>query len=95
MRRILILIFGFLILALSAALAEETGQVTFAVGCYDVGAAALENHPGVLAVEKGWQGFREVDRVRYDPQQVKVEQMEEWLKQAETWRATLREQPKE
>jgi len=69
--------------------AGETGHVTFAVGCYDVGAAALEKHLGVLTVEKGWQGFREVNRVEYDPHRVTVDQLEQWLKQAKTWRATL------
>ncbi|WP_020676179.1 hypothetical protein [Geopsychrobacter electrodiphilus] len=82
----------FLLIAsspLSVTIACETAQITFAVGCYDVGAAALKDHPGVLDVEKGWQGFREVNRVQYDPQLVKIEQLERWLQQAETWRATL------
>jgi len=81
--------------SLTGAVADETRQITFTVGCYDVGAAALENHPGVLKVDKGWQGFHEVNRVQYDPQQVDVEQLEKWLKQADTWRATLPEQSKE
>jgi len=55
-----------------------------------VGAAALEGRPGIISVEKGWQGFREVDRVVYDPKKVTVEQMEQWLKQAGTYVKTLR-----
>lgn len=31
----------------------------------------------------------EVNRVEFDPQQVSVEQMEEWLKEAQTYRKTL------
>jgi len=50
-----------------------------------VGAAALEGRPGVISVEKGWQGFHEVNRVVYDPKKVTVEQMEEWLRQAGTY----------
>ena len=80
--------------------AEEANQVTFAVGCYDVGADALKNRPGVLEVDKGWQRydgfhFREVNRVRYDPQRVDVKRLEQWLKQADTWHATLPEQNEE
>jgi len=89
MRRNILLLVFLLISPLPGAVADELHNVTFAVGCYDVGAAALEKRPGVLAVDKGWQGFREVNRVSYDPQLVKVEQMEQWLKQAETYRATL------
>jgi len=65
-------------------------RVTFVVHCYDVGAGSLEGRPGVLAVERGWRGFHEVDRVLYDPQQVTVEQMEEWLKEADTYVRTIK-----
>jgi hypothetical protein len=40
-------------------------------------------------VEKGWQGFHEVNRVVYDPKKVAVEQMEGWLRQAGTYIKTL------
>jgi hypothetical protein len=54
-----------------------------------VGAAALEGRPGVISVEKGWQGFTEVNRVVYDPKIVTIEQMEEWLRGAGTFIRTL------
>lgn len=49
-------------------------------------------------MEKGWQRFdgykfREVNRVKYDPQQVGLKQLEDWLKQARTYRATIRKPP--
>jgi len=78
-----------LMLASAHAVAAETARATFAVHCYDVGARALENRPGVLEVERGWQGFREVDRVRFDPQQVSREQLERWLREAGTYVKTL------
>lgn len=65
-------------------------SVTFAVHCYDVGAAALAERPGVLRVERGWHGWNEVDRVLYDPRQVSVSQMEQWLKEAGTYEETIR-----
>jgi peptide methionine sulfoxide reductase MsrA len=89
-----------LISLISVSSAGTTKQAVFAVGCYDVGAAALENRPGVLQVHKGWQQdkwyhFQEVNRVEYDPQQVSVEQLESWLKEVWTWRETLPEANKE
>ena len=62
---------------------------TFAVHCYDVGASALNGKPGVVSVERGWSGGREVDRVVYDPQAVSLTQLENWLKQSGTYIGTL------
>jgi hypothetical protein len=74
----------------SSAYGAESGEreVTFAVGCYDVGASALQGQPGVISVEKGWHGGREVDRVVYDPAKVTVPAMEERLKGAGTYIGT-------
>jgi len=43
----------------------------------------------VLSVEKGWQGRREVNRVGYRPEEVSIEQLEQWLKEADTFIRTL------
>lgn len=75
--------------------AAATARATFAVHCYDVGAGALEHRQGVQKIERGWQGFHEVDRVQYDPQQVSREQLERWLRQAGTYIRTLDGQPKQ
>jgi hypothetical protein len=64
-------------------------KATFAVHCYDVGASALDGKPGVVSVERGWSGAREVDRVVYDPKQVSLGQLENWLKAADTYVSTL------
>lgn len=64
-------------------------QATFAVHCYDVGAHALDGKPGVISVARGWQGSREVDRVVYNPDKVSILQLEDWLKEAETYVDTL------
>jgi len=88
MNRLLTLLLLALLRAVPAA-GGETAEATFVVHCYDVGAGALEQRPGVLEVQRGWHGFREVDRVRYDPQQVRREQLEDWLRQAGTYVRTL------
>src|SRR5210317_1656959 len=67
----------------------EAAKATFVVHCYDVGVSALEGRPGVLSVEPGWSGSREVDRVVFNPQQVSVTQLETWLKEAGTYLETL------
>lgn len=64
-------------------------KATFVVHCYDVGASALAGKPGVLSVERGWSGAREVDRVIFDPRHVSVAQLENWLKEADTYVSTL------
>jgi len=78
-----------MVFATCSPVLAETARATFAVHCYDVGNSALDGHAGVIAVEKGWQGFREINRVEYNPQQVGLTQLESWLKQAGTYRATL------
>ncbi|MDX2481295.1 MAG: hypothetical protein QNK24_13295 [Desulfuromusa sp.] len=40
-------------------------------------------------MEKGWQDFREVNRVIYDPENVTIEKMVEWLEKAKTYKETL------
>ncbi len=45
-------------------------------------------------MEKAWQRyegdkFREINRVSYDPQQVGLKQLEDWLKEARTYRDTV------
>jgi len=70
----------------------ETARATFVVHCYDVGADALTGLPGVLAVERGWSGGREVDRVVYDPRQLSEAQLERRLKESGTYVETLQEE---
>ena len=89
-----IIVFILLALTPSAAisLAGEVREATFAVACYDVGAAALEQQKGVLSVEKGWQGFQEINRVHYDSSQTDIDQLATRLKVADTYRATLNQE---
>jgi len=56
-----------------------------------VGAAALVGRPGILAVETGWYGRYEVNRVDYNPAKVSIGQMETWLKEAGTYIKTITE----
>ena len=80
-----------LLIALSATAEIPPGmtQATFVVHCYDVGVSALSGKPGVVSVEPGWSGAREVDRVVFDPQQVSITQLEAWLKEADPYVRTL------
>ncbi len=67
----------------------DMAKATFAVHCYDVGANALAGKPGVISVERGWSGAREVDRVVYNPREVSLRQIETWLKESDTYVSTL------
>jgi hypothetical protein len=44
-------------------------------------------------VTKGWRGPREVNRVDFDPEQVSVKQMVDWLKKTGTYLRTIEESP--
>jgi hypothetical protein len=85
----IVLVGALVAVTAAAAPATELAKATFAVHCYDVGAGALDGKPGVVSVERGWRGFREVDRVTFDPQQVSLGQLEGWLKAADTYVSTL------
>jgi len=80
-----------LLVAINATAETPSGmaKATFAVHCYDVGASALDGKPGVVSVERGWSGAREVDRVVYDPKHVSLGELESWLKAADTYVDTL------
>jgi hypothetical protein len=81
---------GLLFAANAAAeMPDVMAKATFAVHCYDVGANALIDKPGVISVERGWSGGREVDRVIFNPKTVTLGQLETWLKQADTYVGTL------
>jgi hypothetical protein len=69
---------------------NRESKVVFAVHCYDDGAKALQGMPGVIRIEKGFRSFREIDTVYYDPAVITVEKMENTLKQAGTYRETVR-----
>ena len=73
----------------TAEIPPEMARATFVVHCYTVGADALSGKPGVLPVNPGWSGAREVDRVVFNTQQVSVNQLENWLKEADTYLSTL------
>jgi hypothetical protein len=55
-----------------------------------VGKAALEGLRGIKKVEKGFEDFKEINRVYYDPALISIEKMEEALKRAETYRGTVK-----
>ena len=85
-----LLLTGFLIASnVTAEPPPGMAKATFVVHCYDVGVSALSGKPGVLSVEPGWSGAREVDRVIYNPQQVSIVQLENWLKKSDTYIGTL------
>ena len=73
----------------TAGIPPGMAKAVFVVHCYDVGVSALAGKPGVVTVEPGWSGAREVDRVIFNPQDVSVTQLEHWLRQADTYVRTL------
>jgi hypothetical protein len=84
---LLVLLFAFNV---TAEIPPGMAKATFVVHCYTVGDNALSGKPGVVSVEPGWSGAREVDRVIFDPQQVSISQLENWLKEADTYVRTLK-----
>lgn len=72
----------------TAEVSPGMAKATFVVHCYDVGAHALEGKPGVIAIERGWSGSREVDRVVYNPEEVSIMQLEAWLRATGTYLST-------
>jgi hypothetical protein len=77
----------------AAEMPADMAKATFAVHCYDVGANALAGKPGVISVERGWSGAREIDRVVFNPREVSLRQIEAWLKEADTYVSTLEAEP--
>ncbi len=76
--------------AVSAGKDSSESKVVFAVHCYDDGAKALKGMPGVIRIEKGRRNFQEIDTVYFDPTMTTIETMENVLKQAGTYRETIR-----
>jgi hypothetical protein len=54
-----------------------------------VGKSALEGLHGVKTVSKGWRGFMEINTVTFDRTKISVEEMEDALKRAGTYRKTI------
>lgn len=54
-----------------------------------MGKAALEGLKGVKKVEKGFRNSKEINTVHYDPALITIEEMEEVLKKAATYRGTV------
>lgn len=54
-----------------------------------MGEAALEGRPGVIDIEKGWQGMSEINRVTFDNEKVDIEQLEDWIKASGTYLSTV------
>ena len=71
--------------------AEDSGtsKVIFHVGWYDVGKAALEGLKGVVKVDKGFKGFKEINTVYYDPTMITIKDMEDALKSAGTYKGQV------
>jgi len=85
-----ILLYG--LLPVSEVISSEhagTATAIFAVGCFDVGASALQGRKGIVSVGKGWLGSSEINKVVYHPDEVSVKQMEDWLNDSGTYRRTI------
>ena len=54
-----------------------------------MGKAALDGHTGISKVTKGWKGMREINTVYYNPSEITIEEMEEALKKAGTYKETI------
>ena len=83
----------FLLLAVGSVLshAEEAGvsKAVFYVSWYGVGKAALDGLEGVMKVENGFRGSKEINTVFYDPAIITIKEMEKALKEAGTYGGTV------
>jgi hypothetical protein len=77
----------------TSAVAREAGaaKVVYVVHCYDEGHDSLKGLKGIRKVDKGFRNFREINTVYYDPNAITIEEMEKALKNAGTYRETIRE----
>jgi len=66
-----------------------TGKSPSQYSGHSIPDTTLKGQPGIIDVEIGWHGFEEVNRVRYDPEQVNIEMVEDWLKETGTYKGTL------
>ena len=74
----------------SLAEKPELSTVTFYVQWYDVGKAALEGLEGIKQVDRGFHNFKEINTVHYDASTVTIEEMENALRKAATYRGTVK-----
>ena len=64
---------------------SNLATVTFYVGWYSIGKAALEGLNGIYKVENGFKNSREINTVIYDPKVISIQEMEDILKKANTY----------
>ena len=69
---------------------DNLSTAVFFVTWYDVGQAALEGLDGIKTVKNGFQGFKEINTVFYDPAVITIKEMEASLKKAETYLGTAK-----
>ena len=55
-----------------------------------MGRAALEGLEGIQQVDRGFHNFKEINTVYYDPSSVTIEEMEDALRKAGTYRGTVK-----
>lgn len=86
------MIFLLLVIGSVSSYAEEAdvSKVVFYVSWYDVGKAALEGLQGVIKVEKGFHGLKEINTVFYDPAIITINEMKKVLKDAGTYQGTVK-----
>ena len=79
-----LLVFGISNKAVSDLKTDSHAKAVFYVHWYDVGKSALEGLNGVSHVTNGFQDFKEINTVFYDPEKITIEDMVKALKDAGT-----------
>jgi len=91
-------IFILAILLLSGAIGSKVStnesfaslqEATFVVAWYDVGKDALDGREGIVRVDKGMRNYGEINTVVFDPEKIQMNEMEEALKNAQTYIRTV------
>ena len=87
---VLITALVFIDRVLSSPNSPNWSKVVFFVSWYDVGEDALEGLKGVKLVNNGFLNFKETNTVWYDPAVIRIDEMEQALKDAGTFLGTAK-----
>ena len=69
---------------------QNWSKVVFFVSWYDVGENVLEGLKGVKLINNGFLNFKETNTVWYDPAVIRIDEMEQALKDAGTFLGTAK-----
>ncbi len=73
----------------TAEVPQGMAGATFVGHCYSIGASTLGGKPDFISVDPVWSSAREGDRVIFNSEGISITQLENWLKEADTYISPL------